>query len=203
MSNIDMRITKAVSAISLCILVTGCNGIGALEALHPTCTQEQIVVTWQAQITRSGTTSGTLLTHTLTQTNIARAEFDRLRDVLTATNPAGKSNITWTVSAFNVNGGYISFSHTAPMETGVSQPVTTAFSGGGWGALPTSATIPPAVSVRADNFNATSASGSITAITGSPLRLGIDVTTANAAGETIRMTGEAGFAYQSVKALCS
>jgi hypothetical protein len=56
--------------------------------------------------------------------------------------------------------------------------------------------------VRADNFTGTSATGTITALDGSPLRLRIDVTTRNAAGETIRLTGEAGFHYEKVTKTC-
>jgi hypothetical protein len=59
------------------------------------------------------------------------------------------------------------------------------------------------VAVRAENFNATSATGSIVVVSTSPLRLRIDVTTQNAAGETIRLTGDAGFSYNKAFENCS
>ena len=106
------------------------------------------------------------------------------------------------VPAFNPNGDYISFAHPTPLAAGETQQVAATFTGGGWSAQWASAALPPAVAVRADNFAATSASGTIKAVGTSPLRLQIDVTTQNAAGETIRLTGEVGFAYQKVTRPC-
>jgi hypothetical protein len=57
--------------------------------------------------------------------------------------------------------------------------------------------------VRAENFLATTAIGSITAISGTPLRLRIDVTARNATGETIRVNGDAQFRYEVVRSNCS
>jgi hypothetical protein len=105
--------------------------------------------------------------------------------------------------AFDTNGGYIAFSHEAPIENGQSLDIGATFDGGGWGASPAVGTASrPVIAVRTDNFTATSASGSITALNKSPLRLHIDVTTSNASGETIHVTGDAGFAYQSVTKSC-
>ena len=199
-----MRFPQTILALSALAAVQGCLGSAlALEAIAPKCTQEQIVVTWPITITRGSSVTSPLLTTTLTQTNIDRAQFDALRQTLTEGGGSSPYNVTWTMPAFNVNGGYIAFTHAAPLATGESQQVSVAFSGGGWGARPATPAFPPAVSVRADNFVATSASGSITALATSPLRLRIDITTANAAGETIRLTGDAGFSYSKVQALCS
>jgi len=182
----------------------GCLGaLLALEAVAPKCTQEQIVVTWPITITRGTSVTSPLLTTTLTQTNIDRAQFDALRQSLTEGGDIGAYNVTWTIPAFNVNGGYIALTHAAPLATGETQQVSVAFSGGGWGAHYAADANLPGISVRADNFVATSASGSITALATAPLRLRIDITTANAAGETIRLAGDAGFSYSKVQALCS
>jgi hypothetical protein len=102
-----------------------------------------------------------------------------------------------------VNGGYIALAHGAPLATGETQQVSVVFQGGGWGAQPATTVFPPAVAVRADNFIATSATGSFTVLASSPLRLRIDITTSNATGETIRVAGDAGFSYFKVKALCN
>lgn len=199
-----MRYPQTVLALSALVATQGClKAAVALEAIAPKCTQEQIVVTWPITITRGTAVTTTLLTRTLTQNNIARAQFDALRQTLVDGGGAGTYNVTWTIPAFDVNGGYISLSHAAPLTSGETQQVGVAFSGGGWGAQPVSGAVQPAVAVRASNFVATAASGSITAIAATPLRLRIDITSTNAAGETIRLEGEAGFSYHKVQALCN
>jgi hypothetical protein len=198
-----MRISHLVLALSAAATTQGCLGASrALEAIAPKCTQEQVVVTWPITITRGSLVTNSLQTATLTQTNIDRTQFDALRQALTEGGGAGTYNVTWTVSAFDVNGGYIALTHAAPLATGATQQVGVAFQGGGWGARPVSGPVAPAVAVRANDFVATTATGSITALASSPLRLRIDVTTANASGETIRLSGDAGFSYHKVVALC-
>lgn len=195
-----MRFRQAVLGLSALTAMQGCV---TLESLGPSCTQEQLVVTWPVTITRGTSVTTPLLTTTLTQSNIDRAQFDALRQVLTAGGGTSTNNVTWTIPAFDVNGGYIALAHAAPLATGETQQVGVAFSGGGWGAQSATAALPPAVAVRASNFIATSATGSITALATSPLRLRIDITTANAGGETIHLAGDAGFSYHKVEALCT
>jgi hypothetical protein len=194
-----MRFKQAVLALSAVSAMQGCV---TLESLGPSCMQEQLIVTWPVTITRGASATSPLLTTTLTPSNVDRAQFDALRQVLVE-GTATAHNVTWTIPAFDVNGGYIALSHAAPLASGETQQVSAAFEGGGWGAQPTTAAAPPAVAVRANNFIATSATGSITALASSPLRLHIDITTANANGETIRLTGDVGFHYDKVKALCT
>ena len=199
-----MRILRTVLGLSALAGTQGClKAAVALEAIAPKCTQEQLVVTWPITITRGTAVSTTLLTTTTTQTNIDRAQFDALKQALIDGGGSGSYNVTWTVPAFDVNGGYIALSHIAPIATGVTQQVNLAFSGGGWGARAVSGAVAPAISLRANNFVATSASGSINVLATAPLRLRIDITTTNAAGETIRVAGDAGFFYDKVLALCS
>jgi hypothetical protein len=194
-----MRFPVRALALSTLIATQGCV---ALESLGGSCPQEQLVVTWPATITRGATVTNRLLTTTLTPANVNQEQFDILRQSLVGTS-TGIYNVTWTVSAFDVNGGYIALRHGVPMTNGETQQVETAFAGGGWGAEAAARSLPPAISLRADNFEATSASGSITTTGTAPLRLRIDITTRNASGETIRVAGEAGFAYQKVTALCT
>ena len=199
-----MRLSQTVLALSALAGTQGClKAAIALEAIAPKCPQEQLVVTWPISITRGNVVSTTLLTTTTTQTNIDRAQFDALKQALIDGSGTRSYSVTWTVPAFEVNGGYIALSHLAPIATGETQAVNLAFSGGGWGARPVTGSVAPAISLRADNFVATSASGSINVLATAPLRLGIDITTTNAAGETIRVAGDAGFAYHKVQALCS
>src|SRR6185503_3053889 len=157
-----MRFPQTILALSALAAVQGCLGsLLALEAVAPKCTQEQIVVTWPITITRGTSVTSPLLTTTLTQTNVDRAQFDALRQSLTEGGEIGAYNVTWTIPAFNVNGGYIALTHAAPLATGETQQVSVAFSGGGWGAQHVTTANQPGISVRAANFVATSASGSI------------------------------------------
>lgn len=198
---LNPRFRAPVIALSAFLAAQGCAGIGALEALGGSCEQEQLVATWHVTITRGTVVSSPLLTATLTPDNINRTEFNALRAALVdgATAPY---NVTWSLPAFGVTGGHISFRHAVPLTAGETQQVGATFSGGSWGAQPAGAALPPAVSVNAGNFTATSATGSITVLNAAPLRLNVDATTRNAAGETIRLTGEPGFAYQKVTKSC-
>lgn len=186
-------------ALSLLLLSQGCV---ALEFLGGRCTQEQLVVTLPATLTRGITTSTVLLTATLTPSNVDKAQFDALRNAL-VDGSSTRYRVTWTLPAFDTNGGYVAFTHEMPVTNGQTIDIGATFTGGGWGAAAAVGTAPrPAIAVRAENFIATSASGSITVLDTSPVRFRIDVTTRNDAGETIRIAGEAGFAYQKVTKTC-
>ncbi len=195
-----MRFLSKALALTALITTQGCV---VLESLGGSCTQEQITVTWHATITRGTSVTTPLLVTTITPQNIDPSQFQILRQTLTSGGGSGTYNVMWTVSAFEVNGGYIAFTHAAPLASGETQQVASAFAGGGWGAQSIAAATPPAISVRADNFTATSASGSISVIDSSPLRLRIDVTTSNASGETLRLAGEPGFSYAKVTKSCT
>jgi hypothetical protein len=189
-----------ILAVSALVTTQSCYGIGALEALGGSCPQEQLVVTFPVTITRGGSVTSQLITRTMTPANLDQSQFNLLRQLL-VDGGTGSYNVTWTVPAFDPNG-HIAFMHPMPIATGETQQVSATFSGGAWAAQPATPALPPAISVRADNFTGTSASGSIAALNSAPLRLKIDVTTTNATGETIRIAGEAGFAYQKVTTTC-
>jgi hypothetical protein len=188
-------------AVFALLATGGCRHIGALEALGGRCEQEQLVATWHVTITRGTTVSSPLLTTTVTPGNVSGSEFNTLRSALVDGSSA-PYNVTWSLPAFGVNGGHISLRHAVPLTAGETQQVGATFTGGGWGAQPVGAALPPAVSVNAGDFTATSASGSFTVLSAAPLRLNVDVTVRNAAGETIRLTGDPGFAYQKVTKTC-
>jgi hypothetical protein len=129
-------------------------------------------------------------------------QFDALRAALVQGSTASK-NVTWTVSAFDSNGGYISLAHLTPFTPGETRQIAGTFVGAGWGVSAPTDLSATSVSVRDGTFQATSASGSLTALDVAPLRLRIDVTASNASGETIRVNGDAGFAYQKVTTTCT
>ena len=198
-----MRTANKILALSALVITQGCyEALGALEGLGGSCPQEQLVVTFPVTITRGVSVTSPLITKTMTPgSSLSQSQFNLLRQILVE-GGTGSYNVTWTVPAFDANGGHIAFRHPVPMTTGETQQVGAVFTGGTWGAQPATPPLPPAVSVLAGNFISTSASGSITALNSAPLRLKIDVTTTNAAGETIRLNGEAGFAYQKVTTTC-
>jgi hypothetical protein len=110
----------------------------------------------------------------------------------------------WTVPAFDINGGYIAFEHAAPLAVSEVEPIGNVFQGGGFGASASSfQNIGGSISVRADNFIAATANGTVTNIAGFPTVLRIDVTTRNESGQTLRVAGDARFSYQKTAASCS
>jgi hypothetical protein len=198
-----MRTANKLLALSALVITQGCyEALGRLEGLGGSCPQEQLVVTFPVTITRGAAVTSTLITKTMTPGgSLSQSQFNLLRQIL-VDGGTGSYNVTWTVPAFDANGGHIALRHSMPMATGETQQVGALFNGGEWSAQPATPPLPPAVSIHADNFLAASASGSITALNSVPLRLKVDVTTTNAAGETIRVTGEAGFTYQKVTTTC-
>ena len=178
-------------------------GCTTIDFLTDNCTTEFVRVSWPATITRGTATTNVTLFGSVTPGNIDPTQFELFRDVVATGTRSNLTTIVWTVPAFEINGGYIAFTHTVPLSAGESDGVNFAWDGGGWGAAPATRAIPAAIAVRADNFNASTASGTITAISTRPLRLNIDVTVRNAANQTMRLTGEAQFEHESVRSSCS
>ena len=198
-----MRLSRTLKAAALAgsaLLSTSCTTI---DFLTDNCTTEFVRVSWPATITRGTSTTNVTLFGSVTPSNIDPTQFEMLRDVIATGNRTSLTTVVWTVPAFDINGGYIAFTHTLPLSAGESDDVDFAFDGGGWGASSATRAIPAAIAVRADNFNATAATGSIAAISTTPLRLDIDVTVRNAANQTMSLTGEAQFEYETVHSGCS
>ena len=187
-------------AVSAPLILGSCQTV---DFLTDRCDTEFIRVTWPAAITRGGNTTNVTLFQSVSESNIDAEDFRLLRDVLINGNTNRSATVLWSVPAFDINGGYIGLTHSAPLAATASQEVNFAFDGGGWGATTASRVIQPAIAIRADNFNATAASGTITAVNASPLRLNIDVTARDALNQTMRIMGEAQFQYEKVDSSCS
>lgn len=188
--------------IAVAVLPAGC---ASVNLLTDNCTAESILVSWPTTITRGSASTIVTLTGAVSPGNLDASRFNVLRQLLISGGAAASASVVWTVPAFEVNGGYIALMHKAPLTSGETEPVNLAFDGGGWGVVSSrpDQPFPAVIAVRADNFVATSASGSITAIDGLPLRLRIDVTAKNASNESMRLTGEAQFRYERVRTNCS
>jgi hypothetical protein len=191
---------KLALAVSAPLIISSCQ---TADFLTDDCDTDFLRVTWPATITRGSNVTNATLFQSITPANIDAEEFRLLREVLINGSTSGSATVIWTVPAFDVNGGYIALTHSAPLDPSASQQVSFAFDGGGWGATTASRVIQPAIAVRADNFNATAASGTITTLNKAPLRLGIDITVRNALNQTMRITGEAQFEFQKVHSSCS
>jgi hypothetical protein len=193
---------RLITALFAATTLLGTQGCATLEFLGGQCPQEQLTVTWPITITRGSSTASPLLTYTLTASNVDQSQFNALRSAL-ADGGTTPYNVTWTISAFDTNGGYISFTHPMPLARGQTLQVANVFTGAGWGAQQTGAATAPAIGVRADGFVATSASGTITVLDTAPLRLRIDVTTSSTSGVTLRVAGDVGFNYAKVTTICT
>ena len=190
--------TATMAAITF--LSAGCTTI---DFLTDNCESEFVRVSWPATITRGTSTTNVTLFGSVSPGNIDPTQFELFRDVVTTGTRTNLTTIVWTVPAFEVNGGYIAFTHAVPLATGASDGINFAWDGGGWGAAPATRAIPAAIAVRADNFNADAASGTITAISTAPLLLDIDVTVRNTVNQTMRLTGKAQFEHETVRSSCS
>src|SRR5688572_13804681 len=193
-----MRLAKAV--VFGCLPLSSCQTI---DFLTDNCKSEFIRVAWTAPITRGGVTNTVLLSGSVAPGNIDPSQFTIMKELLATGGREIAANVIWSVPAFDTNGGFIALMHPAPMSTGQVHPVNLAFDGGGWGIVPSNREFAAVVSVRANNFLATTASGSIKANNGIPLRLQMDITTQSASGETIHLGGEAIFSYVEVRDNCS
>jgi hypothetical protein len=192
-----LRIATALAATAA---LSGCS---TFEFLTDNCTSEFVRVSWPVKIVRGTTTTDVTLFGSVSPGNIDPTQFELLRDVLVNGSRSTLATVVWTVPAFEINGGYIAFTHSAPVSTGESINVNFGWDGGGWGAATATREIPAAIAVRADNFTATEATGTITAVETSPLRLRIDITTRNAANQSLRVTGDAQFQYEKIRSSCS
>lgn len=195
-----MRLAKTPLLVAAALAINGC---ATIDFLTDNCRSEFVAVSWPATITRGGASTLVTLTGSVAPGNIDAGEFAIIKEVLATGGRELLTTVIWSVPAFDTNGGFIALMHPAPLATNQTEPVNLAFDGGGWGVVEGNRPFAPVISVRADNFLATSATGSITAVTGTPLRLRIDVTARNAAGETIRLTGDAQFRYEVVRSNCS
>ena len=188
------------------ILLAGFLPLGScqtIDFLTDNCTAETLRVAWTAPITRGGVTQTVLLSGSVAPGNIDPAQFTIMKELLATGGREIAANVIWTVPAFDINGGFVALMHPAPISTGQVLPVNLAFDGGGWGVVPSNREFAPVVSVRANDFLATTASGSIKANNGIPLRLQMDITARSESGETIHLGGEAIFSYQEIGTNCS
>ena len=154
-----------------------------------------------ATIERNGAPQNETLSGVVAFTNVPD-QFAALRAVLTEDPTQQTYGVVWTMPAFQTNGAGIAIALQAPLRAGDVLAVNSAFDGGGWGTISLPAGVRAQVSLRADNFVATSASGSIQILAVAPLRLHLDIETKDAANSTIRIRGDASFKFVRARVTC-
>src|SRR5690349_23506223 len=92
-----------------------------VDFLTDRCDTEFIRVNWPATITRAGTSTNVTLFQSITESNIDAEDFRLLRDVLINGNMNRAATVIWSVPAFDINGGYIGLTHSAPLAASTSQ----------------------------------------------------------------------------------
>ncbi len=174
-----------------------------IDFLTDDCSAESIIVTWPVAVTRGEASITTVLTGTVSPGNINQSQFNQLKGLLVTGGPELATSVVWTVPAFVGSGGFIAMAHKAPLTNGYTEAVNLSFDGGGWGLLSLGQNHPAGIALRADNFVATSATGSIRVVSGTPVILRVDVTAKSAINETIRVVGDASFRYEERASGCS
>jgi hypothetical protein len=166
------------------------------------CETERIEVRGTLTIERAGQTSIDDVFNTFAPGNNAE-DYPAVKRFLIDAAPRAGDAVVWTVPAFRVNGGYVAILLSGPLRAGDQVPVVGAFEGGGWGATTVSRAAAASVSIRADDFVATSASGTVEVLGVAPLRLRLDITGSTATGATTRIRGELRFSFVREDAPCT
>lgn len=185
------------------LLLLALPGCSTYELLTDSCNVEYIELSWPVTIERGASSSNAVLFNRLSRSNVSIDQFDMLKRAFIAGENQTASAAVWSVSAFNVNGGYISLVHRVPLPAGETVPIVTAFEGGGWGTLTGRPSSSASAAVRAGTFTATTAKGTLLVLAASPLSLRVDLTATNQAGEDIRVRGDAAFSLRRETGSCT
>lgn len=124
------------------------------------------------------------------------ADFDALRAFLIDGGSIAGRQVVWTV---NTGTGYLAVFLPGSVRSGDVVAVS-AIVGGGWGLATASAGA--AVSLRDGDFQAATASGTITVESTRPLRIRFDIIASDAAGEGRSLSGVMQFAYSRTRTRC-
>lgn len=167
------------------------------------CYDERIEVTMPATIEHNGMKESANLTGVVAPGNVGEEVFAALKSVLVANAGAQNFGFVWTVPAFNTNGGAVAIALQAPLRTGETLTINGSFQGGGWGRFDLPSGTRALASVRAENFTATSASGTIQILQIAPLILRIAVTATDTGNTSITLGGDASFRFARERVPCS
>jgi len=174
------------------------------------CRIELLDVYLPAVITENGEAARIVnLRGGMAPSHLNAAEFEALRRMIVEGSTAYEG-AHWGVGAFDDPGSGLGVALPTPFEPGrvvtvdgtVEPPDPFAFTRVGWRPIP----LPDGlgrVGLRLTGFEAVSAHGTIEILGVHPLQLRIDVVTADAAGDTVRVEGVMEIVYQRLNADCS
>jgi len=178
--------------------------LSACGSAFESCRSDRIEVALPATVDRDGRTQSVLLSGAVSPGNLSSGEeFENVRAVLTG-DPAGRTGgVIWTVPAFETNPGWVAVALRAPLAPGDVLPVSTTVDGAGWGTFDLPQGTDVVVSLRAGSYVAVTASGTVRVLAVAPLRLRLDLTGRDAAGDPVRVRGDALFAFVSEPSPCT
>lgn len=167
------------------------------------CHEERIEVSLPATIVRGATQESQALFGAVGAGNVGQEVFAALKDVLVENPSAQNFSFTWSVPAFNTNGGGLAIALAAPLRVGEVVQINSSFQGGGWGRFDLPSGVRAQVSVRAENFFATSASGTIQVVQVAPLVLRLEISATDTNNTTIQIRGDASFRFVRERVPCT
>jgi hypothetical protein len=183
---------------SFLFVLLACSGERPRERM---CNVEQLNVAWPVTVQRRDGTTSEQLSATLARGGVEREVFDSLEQALVHGRSAPA--IVWSVPAFNTDPGGIAVLHSGQLVRGTVMRVAGVLDGGGWGLMPAVPRDSALVIVEAGEFTSQSVAGTITVLATRPVALRLDLTAADSAGDSIRLTGDARFSSRRVRERCS
>lgn len=192
-----MSLSRRIGALALAVFATGC------DIPFGSCERDYVEATLPATITGASSIAP-LLSNRIAETNLDPATFDEVRRVVLG-EPGAPPGLAFTLEAFDSPVRIVlSMIVATPSGVGDSLQVGGVFNGGGWGG-----TAPPAgsdaiVDFRIGDDDATEATGSLVALSRTPLRLRVDVTVEGlGASSSTRLRGDLVFRAFTESVSCS
>ena len=167
------------------------------------CRLERVEVSLPATIERSSGTETATLEGSVAVGNLSVPDFETVRAVLTGDVTAENGGVIWTVPMAGTTDGWVSLAVDAPVSQGQVLGVGSTYDGAGWGPFDLPGATKIAASVRDGGFIATSVTGTVDVLAVMPLRLRLDLTAIDASSTTVRVTGDAAFAFVREPAACT
>jgi hypothetical protein len=166
------------------------------------CEREQIQVTMAASVRRGGITAQEQLLGAVAPGNLSGSgQYERLKSVLV--EGGSSPGVILTVPAFDTSPGYIGLALGGSLSEGNRIPVSEIVAAGGWGAFDLPAGQRAEVNLVAGGFAASAVTGTIEVLQAAPLRLRLDLTVSNTAGETIGIAGDMRFEFIRERVPCT
>ncbi len=186
------------------LFIVACAALSFINCGAPfRCFDERIEVSLPATIVRGAMQESAELFDAAGSGNVGEEVFNSLKSVLVENASAQNFSFVWSVPAFNTNGGAIAVALKAPLTAGEILQITSSFQGGGWGRFDLPSGVRAQLSLRAENFAATSASGTIQILQVAPLVLRLEVTATDTGNAKIQIRGNASFRFIREQAPCT